>query len=101
MAKQKIVTRKFKRGETILPPPQVTVVQTFKKIEGLISTGKFSEASVALLNRAEDLAPEDFKTLNKTIKDNFPKNKNREGDYPTSCGRPIKHGRRNPGSCHN
>lgn len=101
MTKQKTVTKKFLKKNSVLPLPQFTVIRTFKKIEGLISTGKFSEASVALLNGAEDLASEDFKSLNKTIKDNFPKNKNIKGDYPTSCGGPKKHGRRNPGSCHN
>ena len=57
---------------------------------------KFSKASVALSNGAEDLAPEDFKTLNRVIKDNFPKNKT-EGNYPTSCGKSIN--RRGYGSC--
>ena len=96
MAKRKTVTRRFKNEKTILPPPQVTVIKTFKNIESLIAMEKFSKASVALSNGAEDLAPEDFKTLNRVIKDNFPKNKT-EGNYPTSCGKSIN--RRGYGSC--
>ncbi|MCX6751354.1 MAG: hypothetical protein NT161_01120 [Candidatus Nomurabacteria bacterium] len=97
MAKVVEVTKNFVKKNTILPPPQVTVIKTFKKIKSLIEGNKFTEASVALMNNAGDLASEDFKMLNKEISKNFPKNNSTEGNYPTSCGRSMN--RRGSGSC--
>lgn len=89
-----VSTKFFSKRTIVISLKGLDALPVKKRIESLIADGKFAKASVVLMNHAEEFPPAEFKSLNKEIKNNLPKCKSTEGDYPTSNGRRVCHGPR-------